>query len=315
MSSDHDRDGTASGSVPGRRTARAVAPTGTSGPAGREGFTLVEMLIALAITGIMATAVISLLMGQNRFYGSTDDVVRAEQNLRATSDLLGSELRGIYPGTGSGSSGSDLVTAADDDLTFRLDTHRGVVCETTADDVYVFLFSEPSAPNVKSSGRGYAVREAYSDSEWLFDDSYDPTGSMQRATGEGHSIADACENGAGPAATSTNYDRFVVFEDWGGTIDPEIGAILRIYGEVTYEFGPSDFGSGTAIFRNDQELAAPFESDAAFAYVTDAGVQSSVSSGSFHDVERIRLSATAVGEGANRYDVTRDLEFDIPLKN
>jgi hypothetical protein len=29
----------------------------------------------------------------------------------------------------------------------------------------------------------------------------------------------------------------------------------------------------------------------------------------------IRLTATAVGDGANRYDVERDLQFDIPFRN
>ncbi|MFW6193738.1 MAG: PilW family protein [Gemmatimonadota bacterium] len=277
---------------------------------GVSGFTLVEMLIALVITGIMAAGVISLLMGQNRFYGSTDDAVNAEQNLRATSDLLASELRGIHAGSGSA---SDLVTAQSDELTFRLDTHRGVVCETTADDVYVYLFSEPSAPNVKSSGRGHAVREAFAGSAWTYD-GWDPTsGTMSRATGPSHGIAETCEDGSGPEATSSNYSRFVVFEDWSAA-EPEVGSILRIYGEVTYEFGDSGFGSGTAILRNDQELAAPFEDDAGFRYVMDGGdVESSTTN--FESVERIRIGATAVGEGANRYDVTRDMEFDIPLKN
>lgn len=275
------------------------------------GFTLVEMLVALVITGIMAAGVITLLMGQNRFYGSTDDVVYAEQSLRATSDLMGSEMRSIHPGTGGG---SDLVTAQSDELTFRLDTHRGVVCAVNSGDVYVFLFSEPSAPNVDASSRGHAVREAYASSTWSYDP-WDPMSTtLERADSPTSSVAGTCESGGGPDATSGNYDQFVVFRSWG-TTEPEVGSILRIYGEVTYEFGASGFGSGTAIFRNDQELAAPFESDAAFSYVTSSGVQNSVSSGSFDTVERVRMSATAVGEGANRYDVSRDLQFDIPLKN
>lgn len=278
------------------------------------GFTLVEMLIALVITGIMAAGVISLLMGQNRFYGSTDDVVYAEQNLRATSDLLGSELRGMFVRS---SASSDLVTAQDDQLTFRLDTHRGVVCHVDGDDVYAFLFSEPAAPNVDGgAARGYAFREAYSSSAWTYDESWDPRGSLDRSTGQNTTITETCETNGGPADDAANYDQFVLFRNWGGASVPDDGSILRLFGRVTYSFGSSGFGSGTAVFRNGQELAAPFESDAAFSYVMDGGgVQSSVSSGSIGDVERIRISATAVGEGANRYDVTRDLEFDIPLKN
>lgn len=276
------------------------------------GFTLVEMLIALVITGIMAGAVISLLMGQNQFYGSTDDAVFAEQNLRATSDLLSSELRSIYAAEGPD---SDVVTAQSDELTFRVDRKRGVVCGENSGDVYVFLFSEASAPNVKSSGQGHAIREAFASSTWSYD-SWDPMSTtMDRATGTGSTIVSTCEGNGGPTATSQNYDQFVAFRDWAVTL-PENGSILRIYGEVSYTFGPSDFGSGTAIFRNGQELAAPFESDAGFSYVmTGGGVQSSVGSSAWDDIDRVRISATAVGEGPNRYDVTRDLQFDIPLKN
>lgn len=280
------------------------------------GFTLVEMLVALVITGIMAGAVISLLMGQNRFYGSTDDVVFAEQNLRATSDLLSSELRSIYPASGSGNS--DLVTAQSGELTFRVDTHRGVVCHVTSgDDVYAFLFSEPAAPNVDGSApRGYAVREAFSGSAWTYDESWDPRGGLTRSTGQGTTITETCESNGGPADDADNYSQFVVFDGWAGTTVPADGSILRLFGRVSYTFGASGFGSGTAIFRNGQELAAPFESDAAFSYVmAGGGVQSSVSSSDFGSVERIRVSATAVGEGQNRYDVARNLQFDIPLKN
>ena len=35
----------------------------------------------------------------------------------------------------------------------------------------------------------------------------------------------------------------------------------------------------------------------------------------FDEVAAIRLTATAVGDGANRYDVVRDLLFDIPFRN
>lgn len=277
---------------------------------GDAGFTLVELLVALVAGGIMAGGVVTLLMGQNRFYGSTDDAVHARQSLRATSDLLATELRMIHA-----ADPGDLITADADRLTFRMDTHRGVVCEVSSDDVYVFLFSQPSAPNVKRTGRGHAVREAYRGSTWSYG-GWDPmSGSFSRADSESHAIARTCEGDGGPTATDANHRQFVLFAGWGGASVPEDGAILRIFGEVTYEFGPSSFGSGTAIFRNGQELAAPFESDAAFSYVTGEGVRNSVGSGSFDTVERVRMHATARGDGGNRYDVARDLQFDVPLRN
>ena len=43
------------------------------------GFTLVEALVALTISGIIATALVSLLTAQTRFYSRTDDQMWAEQ--------------------------------------------------------------------------------------------------------------------------------------------------------------------------------------------------------------------------------------------
>lgn len=275
------------------------------------GFTLVEMLIALVATGILAGAVISLLMGQNRFYGSTDDAVFAEQSLRATSDLVASEVRMAVPSV-------DIIRARSDELTFWSDAERGVVChrDDGTSQLWVFMLDSPSAANLKNGPENYAEREAYSASSWtMADPAWNPLSAGPTTAATDGSIDDTCESGGGPATDNYPPERYWRFDSWSGTLPPD-GALLRIVGKVTYSFGPSSFGSGTAIFRNGQELAAPFESDAAFRYVmAGGGVQSSVSSSNFGSIDRIRLDATAVGSGNNRYDVTRNLQFDIPLKN
>ena len=274
------------------------------------GFTLVEMLIALVITGVMAGGVITLLMGQNRFYGSTDDVVYAEQSLRATSDLLGSEIRGISPR-------GDVVSAGPQTLTFRMDMHRGVVCHVDAsDDVYVFMYSDVTAPNLGGS-TGVAFREAYSGSAFAYQDGFDPLGIRQVAADATSSVATTCESNGGPAVSANDPGQYWLFPTWPGATAPPDGAVLRVFGEVTYEFKASGFSTGgTGIFRNSQELASPFESDAAFSYVmAGGGEQSTVSTGNTGNITRVRIDATAVGDGSNKYDISRDLEYDIPLRN
>jgi len=44
-------------------------------------------------------------------------------------------------------------------------------------------------------------------------------------------------------------------------------------------------------------------------------VQNSVASGSFDQVRAVRVTATSVGDGANRHNVQRDLQFDIYFRN
>ena len=93
--------------------------------------------------------------------------------------------------------------------------------------------------------------------------------------------------------------------------------MVRFYSRLAYHFSPSTFfETRTALWRGAQELVGPFENGAAFSYVMDDGsVENSVSSSDFDEVVAIRVTATAVGDGANRYDVERDLQFDIPFRN
>jgi hypothetical protein len=86
---------------------------------------------------------------------------------------------------------------------------------------------------------------------------------------------------------------------------------------VTYKFDASSFFvTRWALWRGTQELVGPFEAGAGFSYVMDDGsVQSSAGPSDFADVAAVRLTATAVGEGTNRYDVARPIEFDVPFRN
>jgi len=58
-----------------------------------KGFTLVELLIAMAITGIVAGAIFTAFQSQQKSYGVQDQVVEMQQNLRAGMDLMVRDIR------------------------------------------------------------------------------------------------------------------------------------------------------------------------------------------------------------------------------
>lgn len=297
-----DLAGKAGRAAPRRRSLVGDAPS-----AGPLGFTLVEMLIAIVITGIMAGAVIRMLMSQNEFYGKTDDMVYAEQSLRATADLLAAELRMT-----SGWEGDDLQTTKETELEFRSDHYRGVVCHVSSGDVFFYAYDV-----IDNAGFSEIVGAAYQDPDtgtWSSFPGYSYSGTVDEGAGQS-----TCESNGGPSQGTDGADpsRFMIVNDLGSSLSPPPdGAVLRLMGNIDYEFGPSTQGSGMALFRNGQELAAPFADDASFSYVmADGSVQSSVGSGDRGDVTRIRIDATALGDGANKHDVARDLDFDIPLRN
>ncbi len=59
----------------------------------QRGLTLVELLIVLAITGIVAAAILSLLFTTQRTASTSEEVVEVQQSLRMTMDLITRDLR------------------------------------------------------------------------------------------------------------------------------------------------------------------------------------------------------------------------------
>lgn len=269
------------------------------------GFTLVEAMIAMVISGVLASALLSLMLGQSRFYEQTDDQIWAEQSNRATMDLMSSELRMASP--------TDLIAAEADSVSVRFDILRAIVCDSTAaDQATVMAYDTVAAWGLSGGFTGTAYSDPYEE-EFEYADAFLPgtvaTGSGPKAT---------CVSFGAPSTAPDNA--FAILSGWGGNFTngvPDQGAMVRFYGRLTYRFASSTFfETRTALWRGAQELVGPFQNGAAFSYVMDDGsIANNVSTADFEDVRAIRVTATSVGDGANRYDVQRDLQFDIPFRN
>lgn len=102
-------------------------------------FTLVELLVAMALSGIVGLALYSAFINQSRIYSVQEDVVDMQQNLRAGFDLMEREIRmaGFDP-TGSAEAG--IVSADVEKIVFTLDlTGTGDVPDGTTDDPNEYL--------------------------------------------------------------------------------------------------------------------------------------------------------------------------------
>jgi prepilin-type N-terminal cleavage/methylation domain-containing protein len=272
---------------------------------GESGFTLVEALITLVISGLLASALVSMLVGQSRFYERTDDQIYAEQSLRAAFDLMSAELRLGSP--------SDLLAAESDSVALRFDVLRAVVCDSTgADEATMMAYDTVTNAGLTGGYFGTAYSGPYEEA-FEYADSFIPT-----ETGNGSGPRATCvANGASGTGPDGAY---ATFTGWSGQFTngvPDRGSFVRFYGKLSYRFAPSTFfTSGTALWRGPQELVGPFNTGASFSYVMDDNsVQNSVSAGDFSDVRAIRVSATAIGDGANRFGVQRTLQFDVPFRN
>jgi len=84
------------------------------------GFSLVELLIAIAISGIVLAAVSSLFIMQNKSYSVQEQVAEMQQNARAAMDIMAREIRmaGYDP---TGSANASIVSATSNSINFTQD--------------------------------------------------------------------------------------------------------------------------------------------------------------------------------------------------
>ena len=66
-------------------------------PLGRGGFTLIEILVALLISGLVVSSIFQVLQGNGRFVEMQSAREEVQQNARAALDLIAGDLRGVPP--------------------------------------------------------------------------------------------------------------------------------------------------------------------------------------------------------------------------
>lgn len=268
----------------------------------RAGFTLVEVLVALVVGSIVAGALVSILLGQTRFYERNESTVHAQQNLRAAADLMSAELRLA--------SASDILEAERDSVSIRFTTARAVVCavDPVAVTTTLFLFDNVRNADLPAGFRGTAYSGPYSGT-FAYADNATGTVVSSGAGPRGVCVA----TGAPGTGADADYIELSTFPFQAAA---EVGGVVQLYSRLTYRFANSVFGSGLAIWRGSQELVGPFDTGSEFNYWLRDGtkIKGKVPDPQLSDVNAIRIVATAVDE-SDHFDVERSLEFDIPLRN
>jgi len=95
----------------------------------RRGYTLVELMIAMTMLGIMGTLVAQIMMSQQRFYQRLSEQTNVRRELRNTLGTLPTELRGLW------TPGGDISSFGASSLTFRATIGTSVACATSSNTV------------------------------------------------------------------------------------------------------------------------------------------------------------------------------------
>lgn len=117
---------------------------------GRGGFTLVELLIAMAIGAVLLTATYELLNTNSKLYYSKENTMVMTQDLRAATDFLIREIRmaGCNP-TGASGIGFQNDTRADS-IHFTMDIDGDGATTGTNEDIEYLIYTQNE---IQSLGR------------------------------------------------------------------------------------------------------------------------------------------------------------------
>jgi prepilin-type N-terminal cleavage/methylation domain-containing protein len=90
----------------------------------RRGFTLIELMIALVLLGMISAAVYQVLVSDQRIYQAQTQRIDLQQNIRAAVTILPAEFRVLDASDG------DIYAMSSDSIKIRAMRAVGVVCDT-----------------------------------------------------------------------------------------------------------------------------------------------------------------------------------------
>ncbi|MCG8466948.1 MAG: type II secretion system GspH family protein [Gemmatimonadetes bacterium] len=269
----------------------------------RDGFTVVEVLIAVAIASVLSGVLMATISGQNRLQAEQDALALIEETTRALADGLVPEVRAAGPG--------DIVRAESDRIVVRSDLSRAIVCEALpSGEIDLYIYDAVEAANLPRGFRGTAISEPY-EASFIYADGFTPTMSPSR-----EAAANCRGNGADAPMIAPN-SAFQRTSGWstGFATPPGRGSVVRMYGTLTYELRDAADGSGNlTVRRNTQEFATFLAPDARFEYVMANGTTATdVRPPNLRDVRDVRLTATALGRVSGVPG--RSVVHEVPLRN
>lgn len=213
------------------------------------GFTLVEIVVALVISGVLAGVIFQLVSGQERFVSVQGAREEVQQNGRAALELISAELRGVNA-EGIDSAGPSYVR-------FRIPRTWGLVCGNGgAAGTLVVVFPGADLAAFRSGGADrVAVRDSMPGlaTRWRFA----PVSDVTPAAGAGAAQCPSLTPDAGRVQVRT-------LTGVPASVPVQLGEPAYLYDVVAYDVAGSN-APGDWLRRTDsgpaQPLAGPLAAD------------------------------------------------------
>ncbi len=202
---------------------------------GRDGFTLVELLIALVLFGIIMASLMTMLVRQQGFYRSAEGLMNARGQLRQLLGVLPADLRGVSP------AGGDIYAMSDHLLEIRSTFGSSIMCRRDSSTAFVV------PPTSLANGNGltaWLTQPAVGDSMMIFDEG--ATGGPADDSWKAYTIltitavhgVNGCTVASGlVSASDTSKSSYRIMLAAAGKLDTNIvvGAPIRFFRRAHYE--------------------------------------------------------------------------------
>ena len=261
----------------------------------RRGVSLVELIVAITIGGVVLALVSSISVRQQRLYADVAARSALNAQLRQAETILPIELRGVAARAG------DIREARDTSIEFLATLSSAVVCDTQPGALVL-----APADAHHTTFASYLTSIAAGDTAWLFvaTDSADywrPLTVLQ----SGAALPGSCGR-LGPRLTGSllTASRIVVRLASPAPTEEAIGSVLRVTRPVRYSLykggdgrwylGQRDWNVLTGRFNTVQPVSGPFLSPSGrglvFEYFDSAGTQLGVPVANTKAIASIRAS-------------------------
>ncbi|MEP6690279.1 MAG: prepilin-type N-terminal cleavage/methylation domain-containing protein [Gemmatimonadaceae bacterium] len=197
----------------------------------RRAFTVVELLVSLAVLGVILAAILGLIVSQQRFYAGAASMLETRTVLRDAADAVGGSLRGIAPGEG------DIYSMTSSAVEFRAPAGASIACTIDATRTRVTIPALTLASGLALST--WPSLPADGDSLWIFDAGALPDGSDDRWGVA--ALTAAPGGGSCPVATGFSSSAAEAARGFTLALDGALpatiasGAAIRIFRRARYE--------------------------------------------------------------------------------
>jgi len=243
----------------------------------RRGVTLIELIVAMAVGGVVLALVAAISVRQQRIYADVADRSALAAQLRQAATILPIDLRALSPAAG------DIREARDTSIELRATIASAVACDTLAGA----LVLAPSVTGETTVG-SYVTPVAAGDTAWTLapNDSGDVWLAYAIESVASGGASDCAPIGPRLSASERTANRVAIRLVGSPPLTNLLGAPLRVTRLVRYSLyrggdgrwylGQRDWNTASLRFNTIQPVSGPFSSPASrgvlFQYSDSAGV-------------------------------------------